>query len=293
MISHLSGRANNIMPAYIELLRPLNCSMTVFGVLAGVLLVSIKFPGSFSPLVILAALCAFIIAGAGNAINDYTDAEIDRANRPSRPIPSGRVSKNSALIFSISLFALGTGLSYFINLAAFAIAAFNSLLLILYSARLQKRVLVGNISISYLVGSSFVFGGAALGDIILPSLLGLLAFLANLSREIVKDLEDLEGDRTVGKAKGKNLAMRYGQKSAKASASIVLALAIIISPLPYILGILSAGYLIALIPCIAVFGYSMLSAWKAKGSKGYGRISRMIKLGMFLGLFAFIAGTLF
>lgn len=280
------------MRAYVELLRPLNCSMTVFGVIAGAAIVSIKF-SAFSPfLVALAALCAFIIAGAGNAINDYTDVDIDRINRPARPIPSSRVSKNSALIFSISLFALGTGLSYFINLTAFAIAAFNSLLLILYSTHLQNKLFAGNIAISYLVGSSFVFGGASLGDIILPSLLGLLAFLANLSREIVKDLEDLEGDRRVGKSKGKNLAMRYGERPAKLSASFTLSAAIIISPLPYLLGILSAGYLAALVPCIAVFGYSILSAWKSKKSGDYGRTSRMIKLGMFLGLLAFVAGAL-
>ncbi|HLD78882.1 MAG TPA: geranylgeranylglycerol-phosphate geranylgeranyltransferase, partial [archaeon] len=189
------------MNAWLEILRPANCLMAAIAVLVGMLLVVTKLGASFSlPVVLLAAVAAFLIAGAGNAVNDCVDVEADRVNRPKRPIPSGRISRGAALNYSIALFALGI----FLAAAIFqytglwwpaAIAAVNSGLLILYAFRLKDSLLIVNIVVSYLVGSSFLFGGAAAGDLLLPLLLTLLAALANLGREVAKTLEDLEGDR--------------------------------------------------------------------------------------------------
>ncbi|MBI4173174.1 MAG: UbiA family prenyltransferase, partial [Candidatus Aenigmarchaeota archaeon] len=203
----------------------------------------------------------------------------------------------------------GLALAGMVNTLAMAIALLNSVVLALYAVALQGRLLVGNASISYLVGSSFLFGGAVMGNLLLPGLLFLLAFFANLAREIVKDLEDLAGDRKglaklaqqasklrakveqmLGIGKGKSLALRFGEPLARAAAAVTLLIAIGLSPLPYLLGTLSFSYLLAVLPADAAF-LSVIYGL-AQGDKKYGKLSKRIKLAMLLGMLAFVAGIL-
>jgi geranylgeranylglycerol-phosphate geranylgeranyltransferase len=296
------------MLPYLVLMRPLNAVMSVFAVLIGSLLVAGNNPPLLSNLYPLATalVVVFLISGAGNAINDYIDVDSDRINRPGRPIPSGRVSRGSALALSATLFLAGILLSLLISWLCFIIALINSILLVVYSWSLQDRILLGNMVIGYLVGSTFLFGGASFGDLLLPGLLMLLAGLSTVSREIVKDLEDIAGDRKsfmkklaagvkiklsrfVGKEEA-GLAIEKGK--ARAAALAFMLLALIISPLPYLLNILGSAYLIVLVPTDIVFLLSMAVLY-SRGRRKYSRSSRLIKAGMILGLMAFICGVLF
>jgi geranylgeranylglycerol-phosphate geranylgeranyltransferase len=296
------------MLPYLVLMRPLNAVMSVFAVLIGGLLVAGNNPPLLSNLYPLATalVVVFLISGAGNAINDYIDVDSDRINRPGRPIPSGRVSRGSALALSATLFLAGILLSLLISWLCFIIALINSILLVVYSWSLQDRILLGNMVIGYLVGSTFLFGGASFGDLLLPGLLMLLAGLSTVSREIVKDLEDIAGDRKsfmkklaagvkiklsrfVGKEEA-GLAIEKGK--ARAAALAFMLLALIISPLPYLLNILGSAYLIVLVPTDIVFLLSMAVLY-SRGRRKYSRSSRLIKAGMILGLMAFICGVLF
>jgi geranylgeranylglycerol-phosphate geranylgeranyltransferase len=296
--------------AYLKLMRPLNGLMTVISVLIGGVLVSKLL--AFSGLDIwLAALAAFMISGAGNAINDYTDLEADRVNKPYRPIPSGKVKPLGALVFSLCLFIIGTGIAYAINPVAFLIAGINSLLLIAYSTKLKERMLLGNLVVSYLVGSGFLFGGAALGYPALPFVLFLLALSANMAREIAKDLEDIKGDRlmflkkAVSKAGNKiaqrfrldtngNVQLRYRPRVLSVMAAFCIMLAISVSPAPFMVGMLGWVYLAILVPADIVFlGCIFMLSRHGKKKREYTSISRMIKLGMLLGLLAFLLGALF
>jgi len=196
---------------YVKLMRPLNCLMTAVSVFIGGLIVSPVLGIFAAERIWTAMIAAFLISGAGNAINDYVDVEADRINKPKRPIPSGRVSRSSALTFSVLLFIIGIFLAGIINYVTFGIAVINSLLLIVYSTHLQNKMLLGNVTVSYLVASGFLFGGAALNNLLLPLLLALLAGLSNMAREIVKDLEDIEGDK-------KSFLKRIAKKAIKAVA---------------------------------------------------------------------------
>lgn len=294
---------------YLRLMRPLNGAMTALSVLIGAVIVA-KLGAFLAPPVYLAMAAAFLISGAGNAMNDYVDADADRVNRPGRPIPSGRVRPLSALACSLALFALGIAVSFLINTAAIAIAAFNSLLLAAYSFRLKERMLLGNAGVSYLVGSGFLFGGAALGDMLLPSIIFLLASFANMAREIAKDLEDIKGDRfmflkkVVGRLGEKiahrfnmdlsgNVRLRYRPRTLSVVAALCLALAVAISPSPFTTGMLGYVYLALLVPTDLIFLYAIfLFSRRQKKQREYARISRTIKLGMALGLLAFLLGAL-
>ncbi len=235
------------------------------------------------------------------------DIEADRINRPKRPIPSGRVSPRSAFVFSMLLFVSGISLSTLLTWYALALAVLNSIMLIVYSYSLQNKILLGNMAIGYLVGSTFLFGGAALGNLYLPFLLFLLAMFSTISREVVKDLEDLEGDRQSFLKKiasgARRVAERFGirgeetrlkidKRNAKVLAAASMVFATAASPLPYLLGVLGLTYIVILIPADMVFIYSLATIIRADTKKGFARSSKVIKLGMNIGLLAFIAGAL-
>jgi geranylgeranylglycerol-phosphate geranylgeranyltransferase len=299
------------MFGYIELLRPVNCLMASFAVFIGGLLIASSSPALLlAPAIYIAMIAAFLITGGGNAINDYVDVDADKINRPKRPIPSGRVPRKSALVYAFLLFFTGIFLAGFINYIVFFIAFFNSFVLIIYSVYLQDKILLGNIAVSYMVGSTFLFGGAVFNELLLPLILMLLAFFANFSREIVKDLEDIEGDKRSFfkklthriKVSAESAAHRFILKDGKVSvnferrksvfaATASLALAVLLSPLPYVLGILSYLYIYIVIVADAFFIYSAFLIVTGKNRKMYARISKMIKIGMFLGLLAFILGA--
>lgn len=289
-------------------MRPLNCLMAAIGVFIGGLVVS--GAGFFQPALGLAMFIAFIVTGAGNVINDYVDIESDRVNRPKRPLPSGKVGKDLALVFSMALFLIGIMLSGFINWALFFIAILNSVVLMSYSIILQDKILLGNISIGYLVGSVFLFGGVAIGEpsrMLIPVVLMFLAMLSTISREIVKDLEDIEGDKMrflkkiTYKVRSKiaerfglgrdGIELRYNQIIMIGIAISLLGIAVVLSVLPYFYGLFSVSYLIIVAVADVFFVSCMYSLGMRNRKKSYARISKRMKMGMAIALLAFIVGV--
>jgi geranylgeranylglycerol-phosphate geranylgeranyltransferase len=282
---------------YLELMRYENCLMAglaaVIGTLIAFNILASDAPGSYSPenfplfysgLVFLVVL---LVSGAGNTINDYFDVRIDSINRPDRPIPSGRATLKEALYFSYTLFALGTLLAFWINLICGFIALFNSLLLIFYAKTLKGTPLLGNLSIGYLTGSTFLFGASVFGFEGLEVLfvLFLLAALAITAREIVKDIEDIEGDKAEG---ADTLPIRVGAKKAGYLAVFIGLLAVLLSPLPYFMQMLGVRYLYLVL--LADMGF-FAAIYQLLVRNNPTKSSRMFKIAMFFALIAFIAGV--
>jgi geranylgeranylglycerol-phosphate geranylgeranyltransferase len=239
--------------------------------------------GGMSEQAILIFLIVFLITGAGNAINDYFDWHIDAVNRPWRPIPSGRVSPRIIVIWSISLFALGIILASQISQICLGIAGLNSILLFFYARNLKATPLVGNISVSYLTGSTFLFGGAAYGlaglwDNMVPF---ILSCLVTMSREIAKDIEDIDGDRQGG---AKTLPILAGIRF---SAALAAAFALAGIGLSYIAK-LGTVYVIV----ISVANLLFLASIRMILLKGDASESqKLLKMGMAVALLAFLAGA--
>ncbi|MFA0823157.1 MAG: geranylgeranylglycerol-phosphate geranylgeranyltransferase [Methanomethylovorans sp.] len=282
------------MRAYLQLIRYGNCLMAAFSAAIGVLIAYNIISGTAGQIpfplqeIIYVALVVFLVTGAGNAINDYYDIEIDRINKPERPIPSGRISKSKALYFSISLFASGTVIAFFINTICGVIALFNSLLLVYYAATLKRTVLIGNLSVGYLTGSTFLFGGAVFytnGGIEAVSILFLLATLATIAREIVKDIEDIEGDKLDGAS---TLAISIGAEKAAYVASTIGFIAVIASPLPYMQSLLTMHYLAVVFVADMLFFMAVVAILKEKKPA---KSSKLFKMAMFAALIAFLVGT--
>ncbi|MFZ2456033.1 MAG: geranylgeranylglycerol-phosphate geranylgeranyltransferase [Candidatus Altiarchaeia archaeon] len=222
---------------FLDLIRVRNCSMTFIAVLLGASF--IDFGQVFTIKVIMAGLAAFIITGAGNIINDYFDYEIDRINRPHRALPSNKISKSDAMMLSMALFAIGLGMSKYVNIYCFLIALSNVAVLLTYGKYSKKMYLLSNMIVSYLVASIFVYGAFAnqtgtdfleMGKFQMVALLSACAFFATLSREIMKDIEDIEGDR---KKYAITLPIRLGVEKALEVSKTFIFIAMILSLAPF------------------------------------------------------------
>jgi geranylgeranylglycerol-phosphate geranylgeranyltransferase len=283
------------LSTYLELLRYKNCLMAGLAAVIGTVIsfniltsnTSGAYQGNFpffdSGLVFLVV---FMVSGAGNAINDYFDVRIDSINRPERPIPSGRIKLKEAFYFSYSLFALGTLLAFLINPICGVIALFNSLLLIFYAKTLKGTPLLGNLSIGYLTGSTFLFGASVFGfgGLKALSVLFLLAALAITAREIVKDIEDMEGDRMEG---ADTLPLRIGARKAGYLAGFIGLLAVLLSPIPYFMDLVGSNYLYLVF--LADLGF-FAGIYQILIRDNPTKSSKMFKIAMFFALIAFIAG---
>ena len=266
----------------LELTRPGNA------VAAGVL----TFTGAFVagnalslPFAVAAAVVATVCAtGAGNAVNDYFDRDIDRVNRPDRPIPRGAVSPRGALAFSGLLFAVAVVAALTLPLAALVIAVVNSLALIAYTEFFKGLPGVGNVVVAYLTGSTFLFGGASVGRPLSSSVLVLffLAAVATLTREIVKDVEDVEGDRAEGL---RTLPIVVGERAALRLGTAALVVAVLASGLPVLVGNFGLAYLALVVPADALM---LRATYRSYDDPSAGQ--RGLKRGMFVAAAAFVVG---
>lgn len=270
------------MNPYVRLMRPINCVMgSIAIVLVGIIIKGYALPAHLWELV-LGMLVVFFAMGGGNALNDYYDRDIDLINHPDRPIPSGKITPKSALIFGLLLFALALLLSVLINIWTFVITILAEIAMVIYEAKLKNKGFVGNVTISILVGLIFVFGGAIFNDVQRISIFALMAFSANLGREIVKDIEDVEGD-----INRQTLPKKIGTRNAGFIATIFFLLAVILSPLPYLFLGFSLYYFIAVLLSDAIFIYVAIIHFKSpsKGQKG-------AKMAMIFGLLSYLIGGL-
>ncbi len=270
------------MKPFLRLIRPINCMMASLAVLIGAYLGGIA--GTLAQ-VAFAMVAAFAISGGGMVINDYYDRKLDSIYDDDRPIPSGDVSPKSASIISLVFFSIGIYLSFWINTYAFTLALVNSVLLMAYAKDLQKRFFLSNLTVSFLVGSTFVFGGLAVSNFTPALLLALMAFSANTAREIIKDLEDKRADATKDI---KSVPIVMGKNKARMLSSLFAVAAVLFTPLPLVLGVFGLWYGITVLLSVVVF---LKSVYMIEKGDDPSKIQGMLKLGMILGLVAFLAGA--
>ena len=272
--------------AYLELIRPVNFLITFF---TGIVAVIICLNENFSTkIAFFVGLSAAFTAVAGNIINDIFDIEIDKVNRPDRPLPSGKLSNKGALVLYFIYLLLSLILSWFINLPAFIIVAVTNYLLYLYSEYLKRIPLVGNILVALLTGLVFIYGGVAVEKTSAAIIPAIFAFLVNLIREIIKDMQDVEGDKKVGY---KTFPIKFGFNK---SIQLILILSIVLilaTCYPYITQVYRIEYFIIVMVIVnPVIVYSTKSLFEDRSNKNLKKISNLLKLSMVLGLIAIYFG---
>ncbi len=275
--------------AYVELARPLNGIIAFISAWLGGLFASQGITENLlDTRLLLVSIAALLLLSAGNAINDYCDYNIDRINRPQRPLPSGRIQRQHALIFAIVLIAIGIYLGTRINRNATGIAILVSAALVSYAFWLKRTVFVGNLVVSGLTGITFMSGGVAIDSVQGTLVPAIFAFLFTAAREIIKDLEDTEGDM---KNSVRTLAI-LNRRLAAATALGFMTLVVLFSPIPYLLGWYSWYYLFAVV--IGVDGVLIglaIRLLRDTSKESCASIQHWMKWDIFVGLGAIYLGT--
>lgn len=279
------------MNPYIEILRPGNAIMGAISII----LVAI-IDHSFSIPIILAILTVFFETAAGNVINDYFDYNIDLINKPERPIPSGRISLKNGRNYGYLMFLLGTACGFLIsyitnNWIPLIIVLIADVILYLYAYKLKSTPLIGNLAVGFMTGFGFVFGGFTINNptIINTTLyLGFFAFVMTTARELVKDIEDMQGDEAEG---AKTLPILFGEKITAALATVLIILDSALCPLLYYNHIFNIYYLIVIAIAVILFIYSALLIIQNQDRTTASKASKYLKIGMLIAFVAFVFGS--
>ena len=289
---------------WLDLFRAVNCVTGFVGVFLGAILTLEGIPtGDNLKITTLLALSVYSFMASWNALNDYLDLEIDKINRPDRPLPSGRISKSSAftaiiltcVISFFSLFLAGqianemtdnfedwypTIFIWIIALTLLVNYEDDRILL-----GLKNRGLPGNLAISISVGLVVLFGAAGLFDPLNERAVSLffIGTLYNLSREIIKDVEDMEGDE------GRNTyAMRAGAENARLASWVILLITLVALLAPFALGIFDLIHMIFIAPGL----FTLMSVKKHIYLAEDTAASRLIKTSMTLTMIGLILAAL-
>ncbi|MFX1347720.1 MAG: geranylgeranylglycerol-phosphate geranylgeranyltransferase [Promethearchaeota archaeon] len=283
----------------IEILRPINDLMGSLTVIIGILNTRLGIdPLRLILNLILGVLTYFFIAGSGMIINDYYDIEIDKINRPERPIPRGSITLDQAKILWIMTFLIGIVIAI-LNSILFNIGYLNIILAVffafigwLYAAWGKKSGFFGNIIVSVSFSIGLIYGAVLNNSLIPPYIyyFFLTSFFLLLSREVIKGCEDIEGDKSQGV---KTLAIQVGVKKSTITSLIFAVLAIIFSILPYFTNILNRlRFLISMAFGLVLTLYTIILMLKRNlVRKDFKRISLLLKIAMFLGLIAFLLAS--
>jgi len=266
--------------SFLALLRPHNVLAAFLAVAVGY---SMNRRGDY-PWLLLISVC--LAAAAGNVINDYYDYGIDRINKPGRPLPSGVISRRHSLyLYGFLLFLLV--LTFFFLPAVQVVWLICwGVLLHLYSMKLKKTFMVGNLAVSVLTASGFLLGAYSSGDITTGVIPAAFTFCFIYAREIVKDCEDIDGDYIFGAT---TLAIVIGEEKAMKTASVIFMILASAFPLPFAAGIYSRTYLFIII--FTIVPILLLSSFLAYRNRGAGLISIILKVGIFSGIIGFYFAT--
>ncbi|MFC5194861.1 geranylgeranylglycerol-phosphate geranylgeranyltransferase [Bizionia hallyeonensis] len=265
--------------------------------------VTITLNGFGFSLLIIATLC---LAAGGNIINDIFDQDTDAVNKPKKVIVGKSISEKTAYSLFIGFNVVGVLIGFYLSHLVgrsgfFALFVIVSGLLYIYASYLKQMILVGNIVISALIALSIIMVGLFE---LLPAITpqnqetqltffkiildyALFAFCINLIRELVKDIEDIDGDYKVGM---NTLPIAIGRARAT---HVTLALtfiplaAVIYYVITYLYhNLWIVGYFLIFI--IAPLIYVIIRLFQAKLKSDYNFISSLLKIIMLFGMLSLL-----
>jgi len=233
----------------------------------------------------LYVLSVDLIIIAGYLINAFYDFEKDMINHPEKTYFNRIVSKNSCLNIYILCNILGVSLAFLISTKVLIFSISLIVALWIYSHKLRKKVLFGEISASLLTVSFFL--GIALLNSNFNITLGLFStyiFTIDLTREIVKKMISLKGDLIVGE---KSIPIYFGIKNSKYIIFFIMisSLLAILSLLPFVIDRTFSYYFIL---SFAVISYAIYLLHYAKIKTQYENINTVYKFLIGLAIFSIV-----
>jgi 4-hydroxybenzoate polyprenyltransferase len=225
------------------------------------------------------------VAAGGYVINDLFDIETDRINKPEKLILSKHISLNSARIFYVILTAVGIVSGFLVGLGMGILCVVLAILLFFYSSDLKGEMLQGNLLIAMMAGMVVYVSSRGVYNVSNTYFgeYASVAFFITMVREIIKDIEDIEGDKAQdyktfpvvkGIPKSKNLSIFF---------LVITFLMILLITLMTSSMTLMIYMGVFIIPALIYVGVLIL---EAKQKSDFRKISNWLKTTMFLGLFS-------
>ena len=270
---------------WLRIIRPLNVLLTFGSVGLGGWLANSQFSFDLA----LGGLSAALIAAAGYVHNDIVDLPIDKISHPRRVLPSAEIPVKAAWTLAGSCCLAGFTISLLLPSQCLLICVLAILFLAAYNLGLKRLPLFGNLVVAIIGGSSFVFGGFAVGSPSGAALPAAFATVFHLGREILKDIQDQLGDRIIG---SQALPFVIGTTASKTVVTILLALVIMGIPLPTFWGLTGPVYLSIGLGLNGLIILAICQLWGSRSLGELGRPNRTLKLGMIVGIVAFFVDSL-
>lgn len=279
------------MKYYWILVRPINLLLTVLTQFLFMLAASridhsflhydfqnFRFPESITTM-----LACILVAAGGYVINDLFDIETDKINRPEKLIISRHIQHKTAIIFYSILTVSGIIFGFLSGLGMGLLCIALAVLLYFYSSDLKGDSLEGNLLISLMAGMVVYLSsrGVFVHKNTFTGLFSILAFSITMTRELIKDIEDIEGDKAHGY---ETFAVKRGVDASKKLSLVFMLISI---AMIWGIGVFSMQRLFIVYSAIASILpllYVCYLILKAKNKKEYRKISDYLKIIMFIGL---------
>ncbi len=233
--------------AGIELTRPFTLIAPLVGFIAAALIAAAVMDVSIAAgTIALGVIAVVMLNAASNATNQIFDVEIDRMNKPERPLPSTRLERGEAAFIAMLLYAISIVAAVFVNAQFFVIVIITAIASFFYSApplRLKRFTFVSNATIALFRGLLLIVAGwAAVASVyaIVPWVIGSVLALFLFGAASTKDFVDVKGDREYGI---NSLPVRFGAAKAVKIMAPFFVLPFLLIPLLIWLGFIAAAAL--------------------------------------------------
>lgn len=260
--------------------RPINVIISVVSVLISAFILEQDYS---SKLVLITCLIVAGFTTFSNVINDIFDFKTDKFNRPNKPLPNHKISIRTAVIFSITVLLLCIYATQQLNLLSQNFVYFIVIpVIITYTPVFKSIPLLGNILIGTMLGCVFLFSEASfLNQFKIMWVPALLATHLTILRELLKDIEDYEGDLKSGI---KTFPVYFGIKHSLSLLFLLIILLIIWAGFLPLFMVLSPYYfpVFWIFFCPWIFFICYLLFWNK--SNNYHKISNLLKIATISGL---------
>ena len=230
-------------------------------------------------------LCSSIAIASGYIINNFYDYEKDIINRPIRSSIDKTIRKRTKLTLYFSLNLLCICLSLLISIRAVFFFLAYILALWVYSHKLKKILILGNIfSVILTITPFFAIFLYYKNFELITIIYALLLFFIILAKDIIKDLENLKGDFILNY---KTIAVVYGEKFAKVVISTIILISyinVINLILNFDIGLMFYYYYF----CLFIFAFVLIILWKYRTKKSYLIIHNIMRALIILGIFSIV-----
>jgi len=189
----------------------------------------------------LVIIFGFLNISAAILLNQYTDADVDRVNKPYRAIPSGKIKPKNMLIFSIILYLLGIGLALYLGVIYLLLSAISIFVGFSYSFKcfhVRDSIVASMVLLAFgYVIWAFIVGWAIYKPIsVIPWWFIGVLLMADSAEALVKDYRDISGDKEGGIT---TLPIKMGYQRAAKLNFIVYSIPFLLLIFAFLFGILN------------------------------------------------------